>query len=433
MALPTILVNSGSGSDTQASGAGPATALFGSTGITSADGLTVSLLTDNPDLSGVATDGSAVIFMSDTAAGARNFGKITAVDNTVGVKTVTVANAFGLTNTDAWAIGGKRASIGSTTSKKLFDNNGAAGDMLPGWICEMESAHAETLAAELSLRRAGDTTSGPIILRGVSGAATTPILTFSNNSNGVVLRAVYCQVRDFELRNTNATKTASIAVNNLFNNNVIEHITINHATNKFWKACTTTSAGIKSFYKDNIIANCANIGMDFGGPNVLMGNLVSACGSSGIQAVGDLVGMVVEDNIVVGNSGDGMRFDSTTTTNGRTVIIRGNTIDSNTGDGIEFIDVMSDFLANVYRNNIISNNGGVGVNYSGAGVTAIGLSALGVMWTNNDMYNNTGGASTPSGISMNDPNVDPQFTGGGDYSIGTNLKALGYPTRPIGT
>src|SRR5262245_38170373 len=116
MPLPTILVDSTTGSDTAASGAGPATALTGSAASTSADGLTVTL-DGSPDLTNVATDGSHAVFLNDSTAGARNFGKITAKDNVA--KTVTVTNAFGASlSGKSWAIGGKRASIGSTTSTK---------------------------------------------------------------------------------------------------------------------------------------------------------------------------------------------------------------------------------------------------------------------------------------------------------------------------
>src|SRR3954470_959504 len=103
MALPTIAINSGTGSDTAASGAGPATALSG-TGAATAASTTVTLLTDNPDLSGVATDGSAVIWVGSSSG--RQFAKITGVNNTAGVKTVTVSDAFANTESGKnWGIG----------------------------------------------------------------------------------------------------------------------------------------------------------------------------------------------------------------------------------------------------------------------------------------------------------------------------------------
>jgi hypothetical protein len=60
------------------------------------------------------------------------------------------------------------------------------------------------------MRRSGDTTSGPITLRGVAGAATLPVLTFSANTIGVSGSNVYYLVfKDFRFTNSNATKTVS--------------------------------------------------------------------------------------------------------------------------------------------------------------------------------------------------------------------------------
>lgn len=438
MALPTILVNSATGSDTQASGAGPTTALFGSAGVTSADGLTVSLLTDNPDLSGVATDGSAVIFMSDTAAGARNFGKITAVDNTVGVKTVTVANAFGLTNTDAWAIGGKRASIGSTTSAKLFTNNSGNGDWLPGWTVEMESGHTETIAAQFNLRRVGDATDGPMTLRGTVGAATPPILTFSHN--GTALRIdtsnAFVQLRGFELRNSNATKTASIGISSNGSPICVSRVKISHATNKFWKGTSSTTTSGTSFY-DCDLGNCANVAVDWAspaaGPLHLQNCWIHDNGSHGVlvAANGD-GGVNITDCLITDNASDGINFGARAGTGGCFYICN-NTIDGNTGDGIDVAAGTGSQGGLTIRNNNLTNNGNYGVR---TGSTAAALNFYLTSIDFNNTYNNTSGAYDPSGYGTNDPGLDPQYTNAAsnDFSIGTNLKAKGFPdsTRFIG-
>ena len=116
MPEPKILFNSSTGSDTQASGAGPATAIFG-TGASLNSSTSVDLSADAPNLSGVATDGSACLWVS-TSSG-RQFAKITAVNNTT--KIVTVALAYGVTATGlTWAIGGKRATLDAASSRTLF-------------------------------------------------------------------------------------------------------------------------------------------------------------------------------------------------------------------------------------------------------------------------------------------------------------------------
>src|SRR5688500_18477061 len=100
----TILFNSSTGSDTAASGAGPATALTGTAASYSGSGFT---LDGSPDLSGVVA-GTAILYVA-TSTG-RKFFDITSVDdgaNTVTVVTAPAGTATGLT----WAIGGKRATF----------------------------------------------------------------------------------------------------------------------------------------------------------------------------------------------------------------------------------------------------------------------------------------------------------------------------------
>jgi hypothetical protein len=87
-------------------------------------------------------------------------------------------------------------------------------------------------------------------------------------------------------------------------------------------------------------------------------------------------------------------------------------------------------IADMYiRNTIIANNVGDAIAYLSAPNVAAAL----VVSDYNDFFNN-GGLITGSGpfipsLGSNDQTLDPQFTNasGGDYSIGTNLKAKGAP------
>jgi hypothetical protein len=437
MALPIILVNSATGSDSAASGAGPSTALTGVAGITSASGLVV-VLDGSPDLTNVATDGSHVLFMSDTNAGSRNFSKITAKANS-GTPTaeVTVADAFQALNTDAWAIGGKRASIGSTTSKKLFDNNAAAGDAMPGWIVEMESGHTETIAASYAFRRGGSVTNGPIILRGTLGAGTAPLLTFSNNGPGMYcpVDIQYIQWRDFALRNSHATKTASAAfrwdATNNYWSHILERLTIGHETDKFYRGLWFSGSGNmqNSALIGSRVIHCADVGVYFENqPNFsfLIGNYIYNNGSHGVyisECRASKCG--IRDNLIVGNAGVGLylryRFDG---------MCVGNTIDNNGSDGL-VVDIELDYAA-VVMNNIFSNNGGYGIRSDLSDATLLAL----LIVKNNNYYNNSAGASLPSTFpgESGRQTVDPGYVGAGsgDYRIGVNLKALGYPTGTIG-
>lgn len=435
MALPTILVNSATGSDSLASGAGPGTALTGSSASTDLGG-TVVTLDGSPDLSGVATDGSHVIYLADTTAGARNFGKIIAKDD--GADTVTVADAFGVGLTGkAWAIGGVRASVGSTTSAKLFENNGAAGDAMPGWIIEMQSGHTETRASTITWRRAGTSTAGPIILRGASGAVTKPILTFSNNGNAFSNGVDLIVLSAFEMRNTNATKTASVAVSVSSSSarTFLYDLVVSHSSDKYWKGVVNTSGG------GTIIAGCyfANLASDaitLGGYAVIRHCRISTCAGHGITNSASNV--IVLGNTIDNNTGDGIRYTSTSSGTGLLgMSIMGNTVYSNTSDGFEATGTSTAtgaFKGLNIVNNIFAKNGGYGLNFSGASVDATFLHAGYTAILNNCFGSggtaNTSGAANPASIDTDSQSVDPQFTdaGSGDFTIGTNLKALGYST-----
>lgn len=121
MAFPTIVFSSSSGTS-QASGAGPATAITG-TAASNGAGNVVNL-DGSPDLSGVAADGSHAIWIQ-TASG-RRLSKITAVDDLA--KTVTTEDTFTLAGTEDWAIGGK-----------LVDVDGVETDLKDGWTYQLEA------------------------------------------------------------------------------------------------------------------------------------------------------------------------------------------------------------------------------------------------------------------------------------------------------
>ncbi len=172
MALPTIAINSGTGSDTAASGAGPSTALFGTAAATAAS-TTVTLLVDNPDLSGVATDGSAVIWIASSSG--RRWSKITGTNNTAGVKTVTVESAYANTESGkSWGIGGKRATLNSSIQLGL--------DIRGGWTIDLQSD--DTLTANFNLAPSAVTSNVQTLF--TSTNTTRPTISTSTNSvNGL--------------------------------------------------------------------------------------------------------------------------------------------------------------------------------------------------------------------------------------------------------
>ena len=174
MALPTVKINNSTGSDTAASGAGPATAVTGTAAAhTNGSASTTITLTNTPNLSGVATDGSAVLWLK-TSSG-RQFSKITAVDD--GADTVTVEDSFNISAGTPvnYAIGGKRATLDNTDTRALF------ADSKAGWTIDLEETGSNyTITSTLTITCAGDGTNGYIHL--TSSSVTRPLITTSTNS-----------------------------------------------------------------------------------------------------------------------------------------------------------------------------------------------------------------------------------------------------------
>jgi hypothetical protein len=459
VAFPTIIINNSTGSDTAASGAGPGdgttagSALTGSAAATDSAGTTVTL-DGSPDLAAVATDGSHAIWLSNATAGARNWARITAKDNTA--KTVTVAEAFAVSLAGkSWAIGGKRAAIGSASSIRLLDNNNAAGDAMPGWIVQLDDGHAETYGAtagpaadgRLILRRAGDTTSGPVVLRGKPGATTRPVLTFAGNVQMLVLLTNYQQAGGIDLRNTNATKTASMGVRPIGNILLLYDLRIADATGPVWRGIDLSSTAPNGLIVRNCeIASCASHGINL--PLASTGVRIAECrvhncGGAGISVSSDTPGLVIIGNALYANTGANIAISGLGNAAARQFLIQGNTLDGSAAAGLD-INQANDALAGArVVNNLLTNNVGGGLKFSHASATDTLLAAEGVLVAGNQTYGNTaaayisataGYASTACPWATGDTGLNPTYTnaGTGDFSIGTNLKAQGYPTANLG-
>jgi hypothetical protein len=421
MAFPVIKVNNSTGSDAAASGAGPATALTGSAASTSADGLTVTL-DGSPDLSGVATDGSAAIYLADATVGNRNFGQITAVDNTG--KTVTVAVAFGFSLSGlSWAIGGTRASIGGSVSRKLFENNSAAGDAMPGWVVEMESGHQETLTYTFNFRRSGSSTNGAIQLRGAEGAATPPVLTFSNNSVCFVFYvASRVLVDNFEMRNSNAIKNASRAFGMSGScYSYVRRIRCNHATNYFWQFCSFTGT-VEACDIRNTVSHAVQLVCSTARPSRALNNIIKNCGGTGVAISGADGGPVWVQGNIIANVATGV---SVGVTYGFAGAIQFNTIDTCSADGILFTATRELFI----ENNCISNCVGYGINY---GTVAL-QDMTGLMFVRHNNIYNCGTAESLA-QAEGTTTFNPAYTApaSDNYEVGASLAAIGHPTETLG-
>ncbi|MEE9145970.1 MAG: right-handed parallel beta-helix repeat-containing protein [Candidatus Tectomicrobia bacterium] len=166
MARPTIIYNASSGSDTAASGAGPATALTGTNAVPTGQ---VIALDGSPDLSGVNTDGThALWFESTDSASNRRLFRITAK---VAATSVTVVGTIVGTGVN-WAIGGKR---------KTLQNGGSALrddwlDAEAGWTYEFE-AGTYTIDTPIDPGGVGDDTDGPVTFQSSDIPSVVPVIT----------------------------------------------------------------------------------------------------------------------------------------------------------------------------------------------------------------------------------------------------------------
>jgi hypothetical protein len=392
-------------------------------------------LDGSPDLTDVAIDGSHVLYLADSTAGVRNFSAISAKDNSA--KTVTVSNAFGLSQSGlSWAIGGKRASIGSTTSRKLIENNSAAGDAMPGWVIEMESGHTETLAATLTFRRAGSLTGGPIILRGTAGAATLPVLTFSNNGSAFVIGVTAWQLRDFEMRNSNVTKTLSIAiVQGAAQSLLIERLKIAHSTNKFWKGYqgNNNAAAVRIIGCE--IGHTANIGIEMAVllHAVIVDNYIHDCATRGILV------QAVTRSLIIGNIAarcDAANLEFNSTSALESAVLHNTLVGSTANSGLYFnVNVATGPLRVLVANNLFAYNASYGIDVVGTVTVTPQFSGTMSRIINNGFFSNASGQIASILESLNEqPRIDnPGFvsdvtsTSTHDFTIGTPYRGKAYP------
>jgi len=450
---PVIIVDStdANSSDSSASGAGPSTAITGSSASTDSLGTTVTL-DGSPDLSSVATDGSHVIYLADSSgAGNRRFAAINAVDNVA--KTVTVEQAYAASLTGvSWAIGGKRATLFTEPSVKLLENNSAAGDAMAGWTMEMQSGHTESTTLQVDFgRREGNTTDGDITIRGVLGTTDAQIpkvstsLSSVDSINFAFLRLIgsYLRLEDFQITTTSVSHNADGVS---LNNNVCDNVVLRGMIVGSDSAHTGFKTGISVYLADlantPVIENCCsqynNIGIK---TNNYRGLYLRNCvirnnTSHGIEFTQTSAGLgshVVENCLIVDNGGHGIleaALSSARGTHGGTKHIAGCTIANNTGDGIRNQSDSSkiDWGNRKIADCIFSGNGGYAVNCTGT-IIADEINAGRCTFFNNVIYGNTSGSVYPSSVSdifFNTNTSNPSFVdeSAGDYTPSSSMDGL---------
>lgn len=331
MPEPKIIFNSLTGSDTQASGAGPATALFGSSaGLNSST--SVNLSADNPNLAGVATDGSACLWVL-TPSG-RQFAKITAVNNTT--KVVTVALAYGVTGAYSWAIGGKRATLDNASSRTLFGAGSAAYTVgwQGGWEVILETD--QTLTS--SLAYSGTNGTGRVIVRSDTPgqlrtiSCTADAATISWFIGGWFQQSEW---QDIKFVNTNASKASAWAIlasgSGSARGFIFKRCVFGDPSARILGAINvSTSSGITPHFIDCTIQNCVNVAVL--PTNIFAVNTVFRNNDSTTSVVQLPSGGVFSNCLFYNNNCDAVRVNFAASSYLATFV--NCTFDNNAGDGI---------------------------------------------------------------------------------------------------
>ena len=415
MALPVILFNASTGSDTAASGAGPASAISGTAAAhTGGSASTTITLTGSPDLSGVATDGSACLWLKTTSG--RQFSKITGVDNSD--KTVTVEDSFTIALASAvdYAIGGKRATFGDVDSRLLFST-----DIKAGWIAQTETDQTVSSAITFA-NSAGNSTEGPITVRG-----SVPHKVVTQTANAAVFSsATYHKdgwfFENLKFQNTNGTKTSAVGLR-LYGDTTYyyRNCIFGDSANRLLSAISKADGVAAAVFVDCEIQHCTSDGKPqfAGSPATFLRCSIHHNGRHGIASNTDAI--ILRDSLVWANVSIGVQLvNAAIHTSLANCIICGNGSHG-----------LSTYKTCHFVGNVFAGNGGYGI----LGGETVGL--LGCAGSCNAFYGNTSGdrflfPAAADDITLTaDPFVD---AANGDFNINDTAgggAALRAVTRTI--
>lgn len=427
-AFPTLTFNSGTGSDTAASGAGPGTALTGTANASTSGASTTVSLGGSPNLSGVATDGSAVLWL-------KGFGFYRIDTTNDGADTVVIETAVNISTPCDWAIGGKRASLDDTNSRKLFAATAAGvgadtgtGGASGRWTISLEAD--DTISSVVTAAFTAGT--GYLNIQSDTPGTLRTLTQSGNAKHFACNTANRIQFTDIKFANSNGTKneviegTSSTVI-------VFRHCVIGDSGGTNCPKGAYLRSGSQSviYMYDTSVLRCTSVGINGACDVYMFGSEVSRCTGAGISAgAGNLV---VDGSIVSFNGGDGINSSATI------CVVRNSTIHANSGDGIEHTG------ANNTRAIIISNqctgNGtggtGYGANFSGTAPN-YPLVEFNNFGNASDSTNNATGSTNGITLSSTNLTTAPAYTDSSNsvrnFAVGTAMKAVGFPasTATIG-
>ena len=232
-----ILFNSSTGNDSTASGLGPSVAVVGSSA--ELDGTaTVDVSYDGMDLSGIS---AGDLLYCSTSSG-RQFSVIASVDAMS--ETITTDDAWPSESGVAWAVGGKRASFDTISSRRLF-----AEDTI--FMCRVESETDQALTSSLGASGAA-----------VRVSATGPshkVLTISGVGNAM-FHGGWFRLQNFRLEaldNNPLLESDSTSGTTVLR---CQDCVVGHPTNTFSTICSSSSGSRISFLKGTVVQNIGSGG-----------------------------------------------------------------------------------------------------------------------------------------------------------------------------
>jgi len=368
-----IVFNASAGSDTQASGLGPATALYGSGAST--DGTAV--------VTGITTTGVSAgdLLWVQTASG-RQFSIIASVDS--GTQ-VTCDDTFTLGSGQTWAIGGKRATWDNSDSRLLF-----TADAKAGFIIETETD--QTLTSSINYSTEGDNSNGFIHIRGAS-TVTHPVILqtgsnlphFAGNANV----SAGWSFTNMKFTNSGTNGASTIAITFRDNNRYL-------VSNCIFGDPTNTLYGAFSFYGGGnatyLVVDCEFQHLDrgpYGGTAIGTSRDATYvdCIShdNGVFGFNVCSGESLINCIAYDNTGPGFLLDETANSATDGCSVSNCVAYNNTGDGIQ---IESNHGAASIKNCILVSNGGYGIEKD---TRTADVTLTYNYFNNNAFYGNTSG------------------------------------------
>lgn len=407
-AFPTLTFNTSTGSDTLSSGDN-GTSCTGTA--TASNSTTVTLTIGTGTLTGVATDGSAVLWISGVG-----FVRIDTVNT--GAGTVVVETAVTCTGA-TFAIGGKRATLGETESRRLFaaTSTPTAVGMSGRWIISLEDN--QSISSTLTLAATAGT--GFCEIKSSVAGTLRTITQSASATHFTSAVANKWRFTDLKFVNSNGTPLEVITSSStaVFD---FRHCLIGDSggTNCPKSLLIRTSGTAVIYLYDTSVLRTTSVGIS-GTANLYMyGSEISRCGGIGINNSGGT--LVMHDSIVSHNSGDGLANASSSP------VIIGCVFHGNTGDGAEIT------TANLSAINVINNqftaNGAYGLNLSGTTPHA-GIIEYNNFGNASDSTNNTTASANGITLSATNTTTAAAYTDASNsvrnFKVGAACQGTGFP------